>query len=64
MLHTIEFHDPCTCISNNFWTFLCEAHAYLAHVKIIRLSDVRPREHVDSGHGGGRHIGITGPTPT
>ena len=22
----IEFHDPCTCISNNFWTFLCEAH--------------------------------------
>ena len=23
---TIEFHDPCTCISNDFWTFLCEAH--------------------------------------
>ena len=28
--------------------------------QIIRLSDARPREHVDSGSGGGRHIGIRG----
>ena len=34
--------------------------SYFAHVKIIRLSDARPREHVDSGYGGGRHIGISG----
>ena len=34
--------------------------SYLAPVKIIRLSDARPREHVDSGYGGGRHIGIGG----
>ena len=28
--------------------------------KIIRLSDARRRKHVDSGFGGGRHIGIGG----
>ena len=28
--------------------------------QIMRLSDARPREHVDSGSGGGRHIGISG----
>ena len=28
--------------------------------QIIRLSDARPREHVDSGSGVGRHIGIRG----
>ena len=28
--------------------------------QIIRLSDARPCEHVDSGSGGGRHIGIRG----
>ena len=33
--------------------------------QIIRLSDARPREHVDSGSGGGRHIGIRGrPQPS
>ena len=53
------FFSPCTVINPILLTYLV---IYLAHVKIVHLSDAQLREHVDSGYGGRLHIGETNAT--